>query len=77
VSSSCLDYWQVITSTTPSSSKDLRTAVILITWEIWKEKNERVFNNKSSPPSVIMHKIREEGKYWILAGAKSLADLVS
>jgi hypothetical protein len=24
-----------------------------------------------------MHKIREEGKDWILAGAKSLAELVS
>ncbi|XP_071683637.1 uncharacterized protein [Lolium perenne] len=69
-----LDYWQAITSTTTSSPKGLRSAVILITWEIWKERNERVFNNKSSLPSVVMHKIREEGKDWILAGAKSLAD---
>jgi hypothetical protein len=43
----------------------------------WKERNEHVFNNKSSLPSIVMHKIREEGKDWILAGAKSLAELVS
>jgi hypothetical protein len=48
----------------------------LVTWEIWKERNERVFNNKLSLPSVVMHKIREEGKDWILAGAKNLAELV-
>jgi hypothetical protein len=72
-----IDYWQAITSTTTSSPKGLRSAVILITWEIWKERNDRVFNNKSSLPSVVMHKIREEGKDWILAGAKSLADLIS
>jgi hypothetical protein len=49
---------------------------MLITWEIRKERNERVFNNKSSLPSVVMHKIREEGKDWILAGAKKVAELL-
>jgi hypothetical protein len=49
---------------------------MLITWEIWKERNERVFNMKSSLPAVVMHKIREVAKDWILAGAKNLADLV-
>jgi hypothetical protein len=71
------DYWQAITTATTSSPKGLRSAVLLISWEIWKERNERVFNNKSSLPSVVMHKIREEGKDWILAGAKCLAELVS
>jgi hypothetical protein len=45
-------------------------------WEIWKERNERVFSNKSSLPSVIMHKIREEGKDWVLAGANGLRELL-
>jgi hypothetical protein len=49
---------------------------MLISWEIWKDRNERVFNNKSSLPSAIMHKIREEGKDWVLAGAKGLAVLL-
>jgi hypothetical protein len=49
---------------------------MLISWEIWKDRNERVFNNKSSLPSAIMHKIREEGKDWVLAGAKGPADLL-
>jgi hypothetical protein len=71
-----LDYWHAIAKTPTSSPKGLRTAIMLIAWEIWKERNERVFSNKSTLPSVIMHKIREEGKDWILAGAKNLAELV-
>jgi hypothetical protein len=27
-------------------------------------------------PAVVMHRIREEGKDWILAGASHLADLL-
>jgi hypothetical protein len=71
-----LDYWHAIAKTPSSSPKGLRTAIMLITWEVWKERNERVFSNKSSLPSVVMHKIREEGKDWILAGAKNLAELL-
>ena len=71
-----VDYWLAVSKSTTSSPNGLRSAITLITWEIWKERNERVFNNKSSLPSVVMHKIREEGKDWILAGAKNLAELV-
>jgi hypothetical protein len=71
-----LDYWHAIAKTPTSSPKGLWTAIMLIAWEIWKERNERVFSNKSSLPSVIMDKIRKEGKDWILAGAKNLAELV-
>ena len=71
-----MDYWLAVSKSTTSSPNGLRSAITLITWEIWKERNERVFNNKSSLPSVVMHKMREEGKDWILAGAKNLAELV-
>jgi hypothetical protein len=71
-----LEYWQAIARTPTSSPKGIQTAIILISWEIWKERNERVFNNKSSLPSEIMLRIREEGKDYIVAGAKGLAVLM-
>ena len=71
-----VDYWQALARSPSSSPKGLKTAIMLITWEIWKERNERVFSKKSSLPVVVMHKIREVAKDWILAGAKNLADLV-
>uniref|UniRef100_A0ACD6AK74 Uncharacterized protein n=1 Tax=Avena sativa TaxID=4498 RepID=A0ACD6AK74_AVESA len=70
-----IDYWQAIATSPASSPKGLRTAIMLITWEIWKERNERVFNNKSSLPTEVMRRIKE-GKDWIIAGAKNLAELV-
>jgi hypothetical protein len=69
-----LKYWHSIAKT-PSSPKGLRCAIMIIACEIWKERNERVFNNKFPLPSVIMHKIREEGRDWIFARAKNLVEL--
>ena len=50
----------------------LKSAITLIAWELWKERNERVFNNKAIMPSALMQKIKDESKNWILAGAKQL-----
>uniref|UniRef100_A0ACD5VL99 Uncharacterized protein n=1 Tax=Avena sativa TaxID=4498 RepID=A0ACD5VL99_AVESA len=71
-----IDYWQATARSPASSPKGLKTTIMLITWEIWKERNERVFDNKSSLPTEVMRRIKEEEKDWIIAGAKNLADLV-
>jgi hypothetical protein len=55
--------------------KGLHSAIILITWEIWKERNARVFNNKASMPAALMQRIKDESKNWIMEGAKHLAEL--
>jgi hypothetical protein len=55
----------------------LKSAVTLITWELWKERNARVFSNKASMPLAVMQKIKDESKNWILAGAKHLADITT
>jgi hypothetical protein len=49
----------------------------LITWELWKERNARIFNNKASMPMAVVENIKEESKNWIFAGAKHLADIIS
>ena len=69
------DYWKGVAITASASRKGLRTAIILITWEIWKERNARVFNNIFATPSVVFQRIKIESTNWILAGAKSLAIL--
>jgi hypothetical protein len=55
--------------------KGFRTAITLISWEIWTERNARVFNNKFSLPTELMQRIKDEGKDWILAGARDLAEI--
>ena len=75
--STVLQYWHAIIKTPTAHPKGLRSANILVTWEIWKERNARIFNNRSTTPLVLFQKLKDEGKNWILAGAKHLAEIVS
>ncbi|KAM0878571.1 hypothetical protein ACQ4PT_034795 [Festuca glaucescens] len=74
---SVLQYWHAITRSPTACPEGLKSAVTLITWELWKERNARVFSNKASMPSAVMQKIKDESKNWILAGAKHLADITA
>ena len=71
-----LDYWKDVVAMPSPSRKGMKTAVILITWEIWKERNARIFNNKYTTPSATFQRIKTESKNWILAGAKMLAESI-
>ena len=42
-------------------TKGFRTAIILVGWEIWKERNDRMLNNKSSMPMVLNQKSKMKG----------------
>ena len=69
------EYWQDLAATPSPSHKGLKTAIILITWEIWKERNARVFNKNFTMPSILIQRIKSESRNWILAGAKKLAEI--
>jgi hypothetical protein len=45
-------------------------------WEIWKERNARVFRKKMSSLFVILDIIKCEARLWVLAGTKRLGDLM-
>lgn len=72
-----LQYWQAAALSPTAHPQGLKSAITLITWELWKERNARVFNNKATMPSTLMQKIKDESKNWILAGAKHLAQITS
>jgi hypothetical protein len=56
--------------------KGLLSLALLVVWEIWKERNARVFRNKLSSSVVIFELIKAEARLWILVGAKHLGDLM-
>ena len=70
-----LQYWHAAAKSPSDHPKGLKTGIILITWELWKERNARVFNNKASTSATLMQKIEDESKNRVLAGAKHLADI--
>ncbi|XBI52970.1 hypothetical protein VPH35_035267 [Triticum aestivum] len=49
---------------------------MLICWEIWNERNARVFRSKASPPSRVVATIKDEAKTWFIAGARLMGNLI-
>ena len=71
-----LAYWKDLAIAPSSSRMGMQTAITLITWEIWKERNARVFNNIFTTTSDLFQRIKSESRNWILAGAKKLAEIL-
>ena len=57
-----LDYWKELSATPSPSFKGLQIAIILITWELWKERDARVFNNTFAMPYTLFQGIKCESK---------------
>lgn len=55
------------------SRRPLASLMLLISWELWKERNAQVFRNIAVPVGVVVAKIKEEAALWSIAGAKSLS----
>ena len=49
---------------------------MLVSWEVWNERNARVFRNKATTSIMLIEKIKEETTVWCLAGAKALSSIV-
>jgi hypothetical protein len=56
--------------------KALASLTLLVSWEIWNERNARVFRNKQVPPLVILDKIKNEARLWVIEGGKRLGYLL-
>ena len=42
---SFLEWWLILRQDLSKDQKGLYTAVMLVSWMVWKERNARVFNN--------------------------------
>ena len=52
------------------------TLMMLVAWEIWNERNARVFRNTAAPTTVVITKIKDEASIWARAGAKYLCNIM-
>jgi hypothetical protein len=69
-------WWSLLAFRASPHRKALATLILLTVWEIWNERNARVFHNKSAPSFVILDKIKSEARLWVLAGAKKLGSIM-
>lgn len=56
--------------------KALASLAMLVAWEIWNERNARVFRKKHTPSSVFFDLVKKETRLWVLAGAKRLGEMM-
>lgn len=71
-----LDDWFLRLPGTGTQAKGMRSMAILVMWELWKERNARIFQQKlrSEPP--LFSWIQDEARNWTMAGAKPLAQII-
>jgi hypothetical protein len=69
-------WWESLANTPNIPKKGLRSLILLVVWEIWKERNRRIFDHKEIAVSLLLAKIKEEAGLWALAGAKRLREFV-
>ena len=71
------NWWRMMATTPGVPTKALRSLLLLVNWEIWKERNARTFTRKELLVTNLFFKIKEEAHSWGLAGAKYLAALLT
>ena len=69
-------WWSLMTEGPTQNRKAAASLTLLTSWEIWNERNDRVFRNKHAPPFVVLDKIKKEARLWVLAGAKRLGEIM-
>ena len=74
---SALTWWLNIATTPGVPKKAIWSFAMLIIWEVWKERNFRVFNRHETSTTKLMEKIKAEANLWITTGAKDLGSIVA
>lgn len=57
--STVFDWWTAVATTQGTPLKALCLVLILVSWEIWKERNARVFQSNYSTVVAVVNKIKE------------------
>jgi hypothetical protein len=70
-------WWTTMTGGATSNRKVVASLTLLVTWELWNERNVRVFRSKHMSPLVLFEKkIKSEARLWVYAGAKRLGEIM-
>jgi hypothetical protein len=72
---SVIQWWTNITTARDIPRKATRSLTLLILWEIWLARNNKVFNCHESSILTILAKIKNEVSAWLVVGAKELVTL--
>jgi hypothetical protein len=66
------EWWSLLVASPSLHRKALTSLTLLYHFGSVNEHNAQVFHNKQSPIFVIVDKIKNEDRLWVLAGAKEV-----
>ena len=69
-------WWTNLALQKGKERKAMASMLMLVSWELWKERNARVFRHVHSPSFVVLNKIKDEARSWSLAGAWALGNVI-
>jgi hypothetical protein len=58
-------WWENLDRTPSTARRGLRSIIILVCWEVWNEKNARIFERKESAP---MHLLQKRSRKRLACG---------
>jgi hypothetical protein len=70
------EWWKEVIHRRGPQRKALSSLVMLVSWEIWKERNDRIVRNHSITTDMLVNKIKDEAHMWCFAGAKALCSVI-
>ncbi|XBI19709.1 hypothetical protein VPH35_061160 [Triticum aestivum] len=70
------EWWSHNATKKTQSRRPLAFLMLHISWELWNERNARIFRNIAVPVGVIVARIKEEASLWSMAGARHLSNIM-
>jgi hypothetical protein len=70
-------WWIEVIHKRGEARKAMSSSAMLVSWEFWKERKARVFQNHSITSNMLVTKIKDEMAMWCLSGAKALSNVMS
>jgi hypothetical protein len=70
------EHWErLVAMQQPRRRKGASTLFMIVAWHLWKERNMRLFKQRTAITSVIIDRIKAEANLWVAAGAQKLGHL--
>jgi hypothetical protein len=70
------EWWACFVQKDGQSRRAMSSLAMLVSWEVWKERNARVFRNHCSTVHMVATRIKNEATLWASAGAKTLGNVM-